>query len=83
MQEVADGIFLFRFQCKRDFKYVDGNGLWHFNKHMLMLWALESDDSITVDSLYETSFWIRMYNLHVNKWTVEVVNLIGAKMGTV
>lgn len=37
VQEVADGIFLFRFQCKRDFEYVDGNGPWHFNKHMLIL----------------------------------------------
>lgn len=50
---------------------------------MLILWALESDDSITVDSLYETSFWIWMYNLPANKWIVKVVNLIGAKMGTV
>lgn len=50
---------------------------------MLILWALESDDSITVDSLDETSFWIRTYNFLVNKWTVEVVNLIGAKMRTV
>lgn len=56
VQEVADGIFLFRFQCKRDFEYVDGNGPWHFNKHMLILWALEMDDSSTVASLCETNF---------------------------
>lgn len=41
MQEVADRIFLFRLQCKRDFEYVDGNGLRHFNKHMLILWTLK------------------------------------------
>lgn len=73
----------FRFQCKRDFDYVDVNGPWHFNKHMLVLRSLERDDSITISSLCETSFWIRMYNVPMHQRTVPVVSLLGAKVGVV
>lgn len=58
IQEVADGIFLFRFHCRQDFEYVDDNSPWHFNKHLLLLRPLGRDDSITAASLCEANFWI-------------------------
>lgn len=81
VQEVADGIFLFGFHCKRDFEYVASGGPWHFNKHLLLLRPLEGDDSITLESLCATTFWVRLYNLPVARRTVEVVRMIGAKLG--
>lgn len=83
IQEVADEIFLFKFKCRRDFEYVEGNGPWNFNKHLLLLRPLERDDSITSDSLCEAKFWAHLYNLPVVRRTVEVVRVIGAKLEVV
>lgn len=83
VQEVSDGIFVFRFNCKSDFEFVDENGPWHFNNHILILRALDSDASITTDFLYEVSFWVRIYNLPVTQRSDQVVKLVSLRSGVV
>lgn len=80
---MTNGIFLFRFQNKRDLEFVVGNRPWHFKKHLFILWELDGSASFTIDSLCKASFWILIYNLPLQQQTPDVVRVVGAQLGVV
>jgi len=65
IREIKMRVFLFQFSHKLDIQKVLRGGPWFFNKHMMVLGAMEDGESPEQVPLNTVPFWIQVHNLPV------------------
>ena len=80
-QVIDRDIFLFSFEKEQDRARVLAMEPWSFNKSLILLKAVNGDETPRWDSWYLMCFWIRVYNLPYDGMTREIGEKIGNGIG--
>ncbi|GMN58292.1 hypothetical protein TIFTF001_027393 [Ficus carica] len=80
-QVIDRDIFLFSFEKEQDRARVLAMEPWSFNKSLILLKAVNGDETPRWDSWYFTCFWIRVFNLPYDGMTREIGEKIGNGIG--
>ena len=80
-QVIDRDTFLFSFEKEQDRAKVLAMEPWSFNKSLLILKAVNGDETLRWDSWSLTCFWIRIYNLPYDGMIREIGERIGNGIG--
>lgn len=62
-KEIGKNLFSFQFRTKRDMEAIIDREPWHFDKRILMLKELGTNEQPSAVKFERIVFWVRMYDL--------------------
>ena len=65
IKDLSPSLFLFQFFHELDVERVIKGGPWTFNQHLLIMSRLKIGDNPIQMPLFQTEFWIQVYELPV------------------
>lgn len=81
VETVGKNMFLFKFECKKDRKWVLKNGPWFFDKQLLILEEPTAKLRTTEVELKNVAFWVRFINLPMGYRNKRAAEKLGNDLG--
>ncbi|XP_050260020.1 uncharacterized protein LOC126705116 [Quercus robur] len=81
--DLGKDFFLTRFSCKEDHDKVLRNGLWFIGEHFLSIRPWEPNFKPSTTNVSSIAIWIRLNELPIEYYEVEVLKQIGNSVGKV
>lgn len=75
--DLSDGLFLMQFTDVVDKSCVIRNGLWFFDKSLVLMWDYDGNIRLFTLCLNRASFWIKLFDLPLNCMNPAVLHMIG------
>lgn len=81
--DLGKEFFLIRFSMKEDYNVVLENGLWFIGEHFLSIRSWEPNFRPSTASVSSIAVWVRLNELPIEYYEVEVLKEIGKSIGNV
>ncbi|KAJ4822549.1 hypothetical protein Tsubulata_042661 [Turnera subulata] len=81
ISELEKNFYMFRFKDERDKNRVLMGEPWHFDRHVVVLQAIEGNEQPSNIDLFQTPFWVQIHDLSFDYCDPEVARMIGKKLG--
>ncbi|KAL8457682.1 hypothetical protein ACS0TY_035523 [Phlomoides rotata] len=83
IKEIGPNLFSFKFRSVGDLLEIRKREPWHFEKNLLMLKTLETDEQPSKASFSSANFWIRIYDLPLSAISENNIRSIASRAGEV
>ncbi|GAU49944.1 hypothetical protein TSUD_408390 [Trifolium subterraneum] len=81
IQDLSKNLFLFRFATKRDLETVLKNGLWSFDRNLVVLKRISGEEQPSDLEIFSADFWARIYDLPLKLRSDAMAEKLGNTIG--